>query len=71
MFVFIQGPLEYGATLTIARFVCPREHTPVRVWWKCTVTDSGELCVMIPSTKLRQTLYASNWDTLELLHMTT
>ena len=67
----LQGPLEYGTTLTTARFVCPREHTPVRVWWRCTVMDSGELCVMMGLVKLKQTLYASNWDTLELHDMTT
>ena len=32
--------------------------------------DSGELCVMMGLIKLMLTLYADNWDTLEL-HDTT
>ena len=33
--------------------------------------DSGELCVMILLVLLMLTLYADNWDTPELLLMTT
>ena len=32
--------------------------------------DSGELCVMTCLVQLMLTLYAGNWDTLELLLMT-
>ena len=32
--------------------------------------DSGELCVMMGLVRLMQTLYASNWDTLELHNIT-
>ena len=32
--------------------------------------DSGELCVVMILTQLMLTLYADNWDTLELLLMT-
>ena len=33
--------------------------------------DSGELCVMMILVQLMLTLYADNWDTPELLLMTT
>ena len=32
--------------------------------------DSGELCVMTLLIKLMLTLYADNWNTIELLLMT-
>ena len=53
------------------RFVCDRDldSTPIRVWWRCTVMDSGELCVMTHLIVLMLTLYADNWDTLELQHL--
>ena len=70
LFIFLQCPLEYGTALIKAKFVCPVESTPTRVWWRCTVMDSGELCVVMGLIRLMQTLYASNWDTLELHNIT-
>ena len=55
----------------MVRYVYKTHCTLTRVWWRCTVMDSGELCVMTCLVNLKQTLYADNWDTLELLHMTT
>ena len=55
----------------MVRYVCKIHCTLTRVWWRCTVMDSGELCVMIFLIKLMLTLYADNWDTLELLLMIT
>ena len=54
----------------MVRYVCKTHSTIIRVWWRCTVMDSGELCVMILLVQLRQTLYVDNWDTLDLLLMT-
>ena len=55
----------------MVRFVCLREHTLVKVWWRCPVMDGGELFVMMSLVQLRLTLCADNWDTQELLLMTT
>jgi hypothetical protein len=35
--------------------------------WKCTTTDSGRLCVMIPGISTMLTLCVDNSDTEELL----
>ena len=40
-----------------------------RVWWRCTVVDSGELCVMMNLVKMMLTLFADSWDTTVLLIM--
>ena len=47
---------------------CDRDldSTPIRVWLKCIAMDSGELCVMTRLIAGMLTLYADNWDTLEL-----
>ena len=55
----------------MVRYVYKTHCTLTRVWWRCTVMDSGELCVMMGLIKLMLTLYADNWDTPELLIMTT
>ena len=54
----------------MVRYVCKMLSSLTRVWWRCTVMDSGELCVMTFLIKLMLTLYADNWDTLELLLIT-
>ena len=54
----------------MVRYVCKTHCTLTRVWWRCTVMDSGELCVMIFLVQLMLRLYVDNWDTLELLNMT-
>ena len=55
----------------MVRYVCNIHSSLTRVWWRCTVMDSGELCVMMILVQLMLTLYADNWDTPELLLMTT
>ena len=50
----------------MVRYVCKTHCTLTRVWWRCTVMDSGELCVMMGLVKLMLTLCANNWDTPEL-----
>ena len=54
----------------MVQYDCKTHCTLTRVWWRCTVMDSGELCVMMGLVQLMLTLYADNWDTLEL-HDTT
>ena len=55
----------------MVRYVCKAHCTLTRVWWRCTVMDSGELCVITYLMELMLTRHADNWDTLELLTMTT
>ena len=62
---------EFGTGHMMVRYVCKDHCTLTRDWWRCTVMDSGELCVMTLLIKLMLTLYAGNWDTIELLLMTT
>ena len=54
----------------MVRYVYKARCTLTRVWWRCTVMDSGELCVMMGLFKLMLTLYVDNWDTPELHNMT-
>ena len=53
------------------RFVLLEGPLSTRVWWRCTVVDSGELCVMMGLVKLMLTLFADNWDTLQHRDMIT
>ena len=64
----LQFPLEYGAVLIPVKFVLLEAVLLTRVWWRCTVVDSGELCAMIYSVNLKLTLCVDNWDMRE--HMT-
>ena len=68
--LYIQSQHGFGTVRTICKFVYQERCTLTRVWWRCTVIDSGELCVMILLVQLMLTLYADNWDTLELHNMT-
>ena len=67
----LQFPLEYGAVLILVKFVLLEAVLLTKDWWRCTVVDSGELCVMIHSVKLMLTLYVDSLDTREHLIMTT
>ena len=64
----LQSSLEYGAVLILVKFVLLEVVLLIKDWWRCTVVDSGELCVMIHSVELMLTLYVDNWDMRE--HMT-
>ena len=63
---FIQLPLEFGTILTMDRFVLLEEPLSTRVWWRFTVMESGELCVLLDSIKQLQTPYVDNLDTVQL-----
>ena len=67
----LQFPLEYGAVLILVKFVLLEAVLLTKDWWRCTVVDSGELCVMIFLVKMMLTLYVDSWDTREHLIMTT
>ena len=54
----------------MVRYVYKTHCTLTRVWWRCTVMDSGELCVMMGLIHLKLTLYADNWDIPELRDIT-
>ena len=54
----------------MVRYVYKTHCTLTRAWWRCTVMDSGELCVMMGLIHLKLSLYVDNWDTLELRDMT-
>ena len=71
LFLFPQIQPGFGAIHMMDRFVYRMHFTPVRVWWRCTVMDSGELCVMTHLIAGMLTLYADNWDILELWPMIT
>ena len=60
----LQTPLEYGIILILVKFVSLEAVLVTRVWWRCTVTNSGELYVItfLPRTML--TPFADSWDTL-------
>ena len=67
----LQFPLEYGAVLILVKFVLLEAVLLTKDWWRCTVVDSGELCVMMHSAKLMLTLFVDSWDMIEHLIMTT
>ena len=67
----LQFTLEYGAVLILVKFVSLEAVLSTRVWWRCTVVDSGELCVIIHLVKLMLTLYVDSWDMREHFAMTT
>ena len=66
----LQFTLEYGAILILVKFVLLEAVLLTKDWWRCTVVDSGELCVMIYSVKMMLTLYVDSWDMREHLTMT-
>ena len=70
MIIIFQIRPEFGAARMMVRYVCKAHCSLTRVWWRCTVMDSGELCVMMGLVRLMLTLYADNWDTLGLHDMT-
>ena len=67
----LQFPLEYRAVLIPVKFVLLEAVLLTKDWWRCTVVDSGELCVMIYLVDLKLTLYVDSWDMREHLTMTT
>ena len=60
----LQFPLEYGAVLILVKFVSLEAALLTRVWWRCTVMDSGELCVMTCLLRKMLTRFADSWDIL-------
>ena len=67
----LQFPLEYGAVLIPVKFVSLEAVLLTKDWWRCTVVDGGELCVMMGLIKMVLTLFVDSWDTREHLNMIT
>ena len=67
----LQFPLEYGAVHILVKFVLLEAVLSTRVWWRCTVMDGGELCVVVLTIKLLLTLCVDSLDMIEHLIITT
>ena len=67
----MQFPVEYGIILTLVKFVSLEAALLTRVWWRCTVVDSGELCVTTGSAKLMLIQFADSWGTTAHSALTT
>ena len=67
----MQFPLEYGAILILVKFVLFEAELLTKDWWRCTVVDSGEMCVVLGLIKMMLTLYVDSWDTRAHVIMTT
>ena len=68
---YMQFPVEYGLILTLVKFVSLEAVLLTRVWWRCTVVDSGELCVTTGSAKLMLIQFADSWGTTAHSALTT
>ena len=65
----LQSLPRYGLFHTMDKFVLLEGPLSTRVWWRCSVVDSGELCVMTHLVKMMPILFADSWDTTVRLTM--
>ena len=61
--LFFQTKPGFGTIPTMDRCVLLEGPLPTRVWWRCTVVDSGELCVLQHGPVMLLKVHAGSLDT--------